>query len=71
MIIVIRHKGGETTRYGHLSKIYVKAGQLVQRGRTLIGRVGSTGLSTGPHLHFEVRDKNGRAVNPQTKIGRR
>ncbi len=71
LLIEIRHKGGETTRYGHLSKIYVKAGQLVQRGRTLIGRVGSTGLSTGPHLHFEVRDKNGKPVNPQTKIGKR
>jgi murein DD-endopeptidase MepM/ murein hydrolase activator NlpD len=71
MLIVIRHSDGSTTRYGHLSKIYVKSGDMVSRGKTLIGRVGSTGLSTGPHLHFEVRDRNGRAVNPQSKIGRR
>jgi murein DD-endopeptidase MepM/ murein hydrolase activator NlpD len=70
-LIVIRHADGMTTRYGHLSKMYVKAGQSVQRGKTLIGRVGSTGLSTGPHLHFEVRDRNGKAVNPGAKIGRR
>lgn len=70
-IVVIRHSDGYTTRYGHLSKINVKVGQAVQRGRTMIGRVGSTGLSTGPHLHFEVRDRAGRAVNPGSKIGRR
>lgn len=70
-LIEIRHFNGETTRYGHLSKIYVKPGDIVQRGKTLIGRVGSTGLSTGPHLHFEVRDKNGKAVNPSAKIGRK
>ena len=68
-LIEIRHAGGESTRYGHLSKIYVHPGQIVQRGKTLIGRVGSTGLSTGPHLHFEVRDKNGKAVNPMASIG--
>lgn len=71
MLIVIRHSDGATTRYGHLSKIYVKVGDVVQRGKTRIGNVGSTGLSSGPHLHFEVRDKNGRAVNPAAKIGRR
>lgn len=71
MMIVIRHSDGATTRYGHLSKISVKPGDIVTRGKTLIGRVGSTGLSTGPHLHFEVRDRNGRPVNPGAKIGRR
>ncbi|MBI4062092.1 MAG: M23 family metallopeptidase [Elusimicrobia bacterium] len=70
-IVVLKHNNGETTRYGHLSKIMVKPGDLVQRGKTMIGRVGSTGISTGPHLHFEVRDKNGRALNPTSKIGRR
>ncbi|HEX4047467.1 MAG TPA: M23 family metallopeptidase [Elusimicrobiota bacterium] len=68
-LIEIRHSNGESTRYGHLSKIYVRIGQIVQRGRTMIGRVGSTGLSTGPHLHFEVRDKYGNAVNPMASIG--
>jgi hypothetical protein len=68
-LIEIRHPNGESTRYGHLSKIYVRIGQIVSRGKTLIGRVGSTGLSTGPHLHFEVRDKNGRPVNPMASIG--
>jgi murein DD-endopeptidase MepM/ murein hydrolase activator NlpD len=68
-LIEIRHPNGESTRYGHLSKILVRVGQVVERGKTLIGRVGSTGLSTGPHLHFEVRDKNGNAVNPMASIG--
>jgi murein DD-endopeptidase MepM/ murein hydrolase activator NlpD len=70
-LIVIKHNNGETTRYGHLSRMYVKNGDLVQRGKTMIGRVGSTGISTGPHLHFEVRDRNGRALNPSAKIGKR
>lgn len=70
-MIEIRHSNGESTRYGHLSKILVQPGDIVIRGKTLIGRVGSTGLSTGPHLHFEVRDRNGKPVNPTAKIGRR
>lgn len=71
MIVVIQHSDGWTTRYGHMSKINVKSGDLVARGKTMIGRVGSTGISTGPHLHFEVRDRAGRAVNPTAKIGKR
>lgn len=70
-VVVIRHNNGESTRYGHLSKTMVKVGDMVQRGKTMIGRVGSTGISTGPHLHFEVRDRNGRPVNPTSKIGKR
>ena len=70
-LVIIKHNNGETTRYGHLSKILVRPGDMVQRGKTLIGRVGSTGISTGPHLHFEVRDRNGKAVNPSQKIGKR
>ncbi|MDD5301864.1 MAG: M23 family metallopeptidase [Elusimicrobia bacterium] len=70
-VVIIKHANGGSARYGHLSKILVRVGDMVQRGKTMIGRVGSTGISTGPHLHFEVRDKNGKAINPTTKIGKR
>lgn len=60
--IVIDHGFGYKTRYAHLSKIIVKKGQKVSRGE-IIGKVGSTGKSVGPHLHYEVR-KNGKAINP-------
>jgi murein DD-endopeptidase MepM/ murein hydrolase activator NlpD len=60
--VVIDHGGGVQTRYGHLSRIVVRTGQHVDPG-TLLGAVGSTGLSTGPHLHYEVR-VNGAAINP-------
>jgi len=60
--VLVRHANGLTTRYQHLSKSLVKRGQRVLRGQT-IARSGNTGISTGPHLHFEVL-KNGRAVNP-------
>ncbi|MBZ4686577.1 MAG: peptidase [Clostridiales bacterium] len=60
--IIVMHGGGISTMYPHLSKILVKEGEFVSRGQE-IGKVGSTGLSTGPHIHFEVM-KNGEDINP-------
>jgi murein DD-endopeptidase MepM/ murein hydrolase activator NlpD len=60
--VMLYHGGGYATWYAHLSSINVSMGQMVERGK-LIGRVGSTGWSTGPHLHFEIRI-NGAAQNP-------
>ena len=60
--IVIDHGNGYQTLYGHLSKIFVKVGDSVTRG-SQIGLMGSTGRSTGPHLHFEIR-RNGVQLNP-------
>lgn len=65
-VIIIRHYNGLETVYGHLSKIKVKPGQVVLAGQ-LIGLGGSTGRSSGPHLHFEVRFK-GQAINPASII---
>ena len=65
-LIVIDHGNGVQTYYGHSSRIYVSAGESVSQGEA-IGAVGSTGNSTGPHLHFEVR-VNGVAYNPQNYV---
>lgn len=67
-LVVIRHANGYTTRYGHLSRILVRKGRYVSQGQQ-IGKVGSTGRSTGAHLHFEVR-KNGKPLNPLKFIHR-
>jgi murein DD-endopeptidase MepM/ murein hydrolase activator NlpD len=61
-LVEITHTTGLITRYGHLSAFLVKEGQVVDMG-TPIAKVGSTGRSTGPHLHFEVRRKD-VAVDP-------
>ena len=59
----IEHRNGLATRYAHLSAIDVKVGQAVKIGQ-IIGKIGSTGRSTGPHLHYETR-VDGEAVDPQ------
>ena len=64
--VIIEHGGGISSVYGHLSKIMVDSGSAVRRGQR-IGSIGSSGLSTGPHLHFEIR-KNGQPVNPASYL---
>ena len=61
-LVILSHANDMETRYGHLSSINVKEGHFVRPGQVL-GAVGTTGRSTGNHLHFEIR-KSGRAVNP-------
>ena len=67
--IIIQHKNGYKTLYAHALLTFVKNGQHVEKGQ-LIGRVGNTGLSTGPHLHFEIRKFN-VAIDPVTLINKR
>ncbi|MFL5003833.1 MAG: M23 family metallopeptidase, partial [Microvirga sp.] len=62
-MVEIEHANGVSSRYGHLSAISVSVGQAVKIG-SIVGRVGSTGRSTGPHLHYETRIE-GEAVDPQ------
>jgi len=65
-VVIVAHGNGFETYYGHLSKISVKQGQSVIAG-DIIGKIGSTGRSTGPHLHYEVH-KNGKILNPKSYL---
>lgn len=67
-MVQINHGNGISTRYGHAEKVLVKVGDIVHTGQ-VIALMGSTGRSTGPHVHYEVR-KNGRPVNPAPYIAR-
>lgn len=67
-LVVIQHEPGLHTAYGHLALTHVAVGDVVRSGQR-IGRVGATGLATGPHLHFEVRD-DGTPTNPAQWITR-
>lgn len=66
LMIVMQHKSGLSTVYAHNSKLYVKVGDVVKKGKR-ISLSGSTGRATGPHLHFEIRD-GAAAVNPYTVL---
>jgi murein DD-endopeptidase MepM/ murein hydrolase activator NlpD len=62
--VKLSHAGGIGSGYGHMSRFAVRPGQRVRQGQ-VIGYVGSTGISTGPHLHWEVW-RNGQAINPKS-----
>lgn len=66
-LVIIYHSNGITSRYGHLSRISIEAGQRVKRGDQ-IGNAGSTGRSTGPHVHYEIRE-NDQTVDPLRYAG--
>lgn len=67
--VIVDHGGNNKTLYGHMSRIDVTVGQQVTGGVTVLGGVGSTGNSTGPHLHFEIR-LGGQQVDPAPYLGR-
>ena len=68
--VVVRHAGGLRTSYSHLSLIGVDAGDVLRAGAVL-GRVGRTGNTTGPHLHLELRPDGGRPIDPCTWLEKR
>ena len=67
-LLILSHGNGLTTRYGHLSRFLVSPGQKVKRG-DVVALVGTTGRTTAPHLHYEVR-MNDRPINPRTYLPR-
>jgi len=67
-MVEINHGGGFSTRYGHHDKLIVKVGDIVKKGQ-VVGKMGSSGRSTGPHVHYEVY-KNGRVVDPSSYVQR-
>ena len=69
LMVEISHGGGVVTRYAHAKEVLVKLGDIVKKGHT-VALMGSTGRSTGPHVHFEVR-KNGKALDPVRYVNRR
>ena len=66
-MILLKHGYGMSTKYGHMSRLAVEAGQTVKRGQ-IIGYVGATGRTTGAHLHYEIL-LNGARVNPMNLLG--
>jgi murein DD-endopeptidase MepM/ murein hydrolase activator NlpD len=70
-VVDVDHGNGISTRYGHMSAIEVHVGQTIRTGQ-LLGRIGTTGRSTGPHLHYETK-VGGKPVDPQKflRAGRR
>ena len=68
LLVIINHGNGYMTRYAHAEKLLVDVGDIVMKGQN-VALVGSTGRSTGPHVHFEVY-KNGRVVDPAAYIHR-
>ena len=70
LTVILNHNNAQQTLYGHMSELLVRPGQWVERG-TVIGRVGNTGNSTGPHLHFETRQLTANgwvATNPGAQL---
>ena len=68
LMVEVNHGNGFATRYAHAEKLFVNVGDIVEKGES-VALVGSTGRSTGPHVHFEIY-KNGRVVDPAAYIHR-